>query len=440
MKEFENIIIGAGPAGYELAHLLSQMGEEVCVIERDTPGGTCLNRGCIPTKCLAATAEAAADAREAAALGVNVEYRGIDYSVAHSRMLEVVAQLVEGVKHKLKDCTCISGEAVIIDNRTVKVGDDCLTARKRLVIATGSRPAIPPIEGVEHCITSDELLAMQQLPESIAIVGGGVIGMEFASILHDLGVKVTVIEFCKEILPPFDPETAKRLRTTLSRRGIDIIVGAAVKEVSPYGNSLCVAYEGKKGMNTVEASVVLMAVGRKAVLPAGIENTTAGISPRGFIEVDPKTLMTADGLYAIGDVNGLSMLAHSAYAQAKAVAFHDPSLFVGKAVPSVVFSRPEVSQVGATPASLQADGISFLSLKKMYAANGKALASGHPEGFLKMLIDENTGTVLGTSIIGSHAADLIAEATMIVDGKFRATDTGIDSIHAHPTLSELFIQ
>lgn len=438
MNQFDTVIIGAGPAGYHLAHLLARQGEKVAVVERDTPGGTCLNRGCIPTKCLAATAEAAAESREAANLGVNVGEVTIDYTVAHKRMKNVVTTLVEGVRRQLSGCTYFSGDAEIVDNQTVKVGVDLISASERLVIATGSCPAVLPIPGAELCVTSDDALALESLPASIAIIGGGVIGVEFASIFHDLGVKVSVLEFCKEILPPFDPDTAKRLRTTLSRRGIDIIVNARVTEVKVKDEGRQVVYEGKKGEATIDCEMVLMAVGRKAVLPRGIENTGVNVSPRGNIMVNPHTMKAADGVYAIGDVNGLSMLAHSAYAQAEVVAYGVPSLFEGKAIPAVVFSRPQVSQTGASPQSLSEKGIAYQSLKKLYASNGMAQAMGQAEGFLKMLIDANDHTILGVSIIGAHAADLVAEATMIVDGKLRAVDSGIDSIHAHPTLSELF--
>lgn len=437
MTTFDNIIIGAGPAGYELAALLSEKGESVCIVERDTPGGTCLNRGCIPTKCLVATSGAAAEIKESSALGVTVGDVNIDFPVAVARMRSVVSQLVDGVKATLAGCTYVAGEAEVTGNTTVAVNGQSYRASRRLVIASGSAPASLPIPGSELCVSSDQLLSIDSLPASVAIIGGGVIGIEFASILHDLGVKVSVVEYAKEILPPFDSETAKRLRTTLGRRGIDITVGARVTAVEKTAEGLKLVYEGKKGPASVEAEMVLMSVGRRPVLPAGIEKAGIKISPRGFIEVEPGTLKAAEGVYAIGDVNGLSMLAHSAYAQARAVAAEDPTLYYCRVVPAIVFSRPEVAQVGATPASLDAEGIPFKAVKHLFASNGKACAAGHPEGFLKMLTDEED-RLLGVSVIGAHAADLIAEATILVQNGCKASEIAEKYIHAHPTLSELF--
>lgn len=439
MRQFDNIIIGAGPAGYMLADLLASRGESVLITERDTPGGTCLNRGCIPTKCLLASADAAASAREAGALGIAVSDVAVDFPAVAARMRKVVSDLVEGVKGRLAGCTVVYGEASVAGPRSIIVDDTEYTASNRLVIATGSVPSRLPIPGAELCITSDDALRLDTLPESMAIIGGGVIGMEFASAFHDLGVKVTVIEFCKEILPPFDAEVGKRLRTSMSRRGIDIVVNARVKSVSTVDGGVAVAYEGKKGEVVVEASAALMAVGRRPALPAGIEKCGAKVSQRGYVEVEPGTFRaTSDGVYAIGDANGLSMLAHSAYAQARAVAADDPSLFYSKAVPSVVFSRPEVAQVGATPHSLDAAGRDYRAVKHMFAGNGKACAAGHPEGFVKILVDKDADVVLGVSIIGPHAADLIAEATILVQNGTKASEIASDFIHAHPTLSELF--
>lgn len=440
MTTFDIIIIGAGPGGYHLAADLARQGQTVAIIERDRLGGTCLNRGCIPTKCLSATASAATEARGAAALGVDVAGVSIDYPRAVSRMHQVMDTLREGVSSVLAGCTVIKGEAILCrdsEGVTVRVGNDSLRASRRLIIATGSRPATLPVEGAELAITSDEALNLDKLPASMVIVGGGVIGMEFASIFSALGVKVTVIEFCKEILPPFDPEIAKRLRTSMSRQGIDIITGAAVRSLKRTGDPISVTYEGKRGEATVDADTVIMAVGRRPVLPEGTEEIGIKLTPRGFIEVDAEMQTSIPGIFAVGDVNGLSMLAHSAYAQGRVISHGNPAMFNPRCVPSVVFTHPEVAAVGPTAAELQAQGEEIAIVKRPFASNGKAQAAGTPDGVLKMITRASDGALLSATIIGPHAADLIAEAAIHVANATSVGDIP-DIIHAHPTLSEIF--
>jgi len=444
MPTFDNIIIGAGPGGYHLAADLASKGESVMVVERRELGGTCLNRGCIPTKCLCATASAAMSARSAAVLGVETGKIKINFPTAVARMKQVMDGLRQGVSSILTGCQTITGNATLVEPKTttsvaaaVKVGDEIYDATKRIIIATGSRPAVLPIPGADIAITSDDALALDSLPESMVIVGGGVIGMEFASIFAALGVKITVIEFCKEILPPFDPELAKRLRSTLSRRGIDIIVGAAVKRLDRENNRVIVTYEGKRGEATIEADKVIMAVGRRPVVPEGLEKIGVKLTPKGFIEVDELMQTSIPGIYAIGDVNGLSMLAHSAYAHGRVVAENDASLFNRDCVPSIVFTEPEVAMVGPTAAELQSRGEEITIVKRPFASNGKAQAMGHSDGVLKLVTRASDGILLSATIIGPHAADLIAEATLHVAAHTPLSKIP-DTIHAHPTLSEIF--
>lgn len=437
MTTFDNIIIGSGPAGYHLASVLASRGESVAVVERDAPGGTCLNRGCIPTKCLCASASAILSVAKAAAVGVDIEGVRLDFGRAMAHKESVVANLQRAVENAISGCTIIRGEARLVPGPAVEVGGETYQASHRLVIATGSAPAILPVEGAGLAITSDEALSLTSLPASVAIIGGGVIGMEFASIFSAMGVQVTVIEYCKEILPPFDPDPAKRLRTAMSRRGVRFVTGAAVSRIERSESGLRVVYSAKRGEDSVEASTVLMAVGRRPAVPAGAAEIGISLTPRGFIEVDGMMQTSVPGVYAIGDVNGLSMLAHSAYAQANVVADADPTLFREKAVPSVVFTEPELAMVGPTPAQLDAAGISYRTVRRQYASNGKACASGEAEGIVKILVDDQD-TVLGVTILGAHAADLIAEATILVTDRRTLADVPRRYIHAHPTLSELF--
>lgn len=440
MQQVDNIIIGAGPGGYELAAMLCEAGESTVLVERTAPGGTCLNRGCIPTKCLCATAEAVLHARKAEQFGVNVTFNGIDYATARQRMLGVIDNLQQGVRAVVKDAIYVEGEARITSSHSVAVGNQEYTATKRIVIATGSEPARLPIPGAELAVTSDDVLAADRLPASAVIIGGGVIGLEFASIFNALGVETTVVEYCKEILPPFDSDMAKRLRTALSRRDINVVVGAAVESIAANADgSRIVTYQGKRGPVQVQAEMVVMAVGRRPVVPQGAAEVGVNISRRGFVEVDERMRTSVEGIYAIGDCNGVLMLAHAATAQARVVAEDNPALFDAARVPSVVFTTPEIAMVGPTPAALDAAGVSYKVVRKSFASNGKACAMGASDGTAKLLVDEATGALLGATVLGAHAADLVAEATLLVTDRTPLADLPRRYIHAHPTLSEILL-
>ncbi len=436
MRTYDTIIIGAGPGGYELAVRLVQRGEKVAVIERDRLGGTCLNRGCIPTKCLCATAETAVVAEHAAQFGIETTSVTVNFEKAAERMHSVVNELREGVASVLSGAELIEGEAVLAQGNRVIVGDSQYSA-PRIVIATGSKPARLSIPGAELAITSDELLTLTSLPESAVIIGGGVIGMEFASILSALGTEVTVVEYCKEILPPFDPEIARRLRTALTRRGIKIVTGASVKTISRVSGLLRVEWEGKRGSGFAEADQVIMAVGRRPVVPEGCADAGVNIDSKGFIITDEKMATSAQGIYAIGDVNGRCMLAHAAVAQGNVVFDPEQYSFDTSRVPSVVFTLPEAASVGALPAQLDMNGTEYAVSKATYAANGKAQAMGQTDGMVKIIYAPSTGKVLGVSAVGAHASDLIAEASLLIGTGMTVSDFNRTVISAHPTLSEI---
>lgn len=418
------LIVGAGPGGYELAAGLAVAGKKVTLIEKGQLGGTCLNRGCIPTKCLCATASAIEGIRRAGEFGVTVDGWSLDYARAHARAMEVVGQLREDIGTLLKDVEIVHGVARFAGNRTVEAAGDIYEADK-VVIATGSRPAPLRCPGAERAIDSDRLLALEALPEGpVVIVGGGVIGLEFASVLNAFGLQVVVVEFCKEVLPGQDPELAKRLRQKLGRAGVDIRVSTAVEEIRE-GSVLC---SGKKGLTEIPAATVIAAVGRRPVVPEGLEHTEIKLTPRGFIEVDPATMETAAaGVYAIGDVNGLCMLAHAASAQGRRVAGGKVNLDV---IPAVVFTRPEFASVGAVEGPA--------SVKVPYGANGKALAEGEADGVVKLVYDPADGRLLGCHVLGAHAADLVAEAALAIASGLSCSDFRA-TVHAHPTLSELLV-
>jgi len=431
------IIIGGGPGGYEIAAEAARAGRKVTLIEKADLGGTCLNRGCIPTKCLLASASAILNARRAADFGVSIEGIAPDYAKAVERMQTVVAGLRQGIESLLKDVEVIKGEATLgAEPSVVRVDGREFTA-KQILIATGSKPATLPIPGADLAITSDDLLKLTSLPKSIAIIGGGVIGMEFASILQAFGVEVTVIEYCKEILPPFDKEVAKRLRSTLSRRGVKIIVGAAVSKIEKADDAaLRLTYAGKKGDETLDCEMALMAVGRKAVLPEGCAEAGINVNARGFIEVDRQMRTAAPGVYAVGDVNGRCMLAHAASAQARVALGEDVDM---EHIPSAVFTTPECAMAGLTDEQCRTEEIEYASAKSMFAGNGKAMAMGEGEGFVKVLYSPATRLMLGVHVIGPHASDIVAEATVCMAKGVTVDEAARSIIHGHPTLSEAFM-
>ncbi len=436
---YELIIIGAGPGGYEMAAEAAACGLNVAIVERDLVGGTCLNRGCIPTKALCRNAEVVNLMRDAARWGVNCGDITVDYSVAHARKDEVVKQLRDGVQMLLSQpgITLIEGEARFTGPHTIMVGDQEYTG-KSIVIATGSAPRGLPIEGADLAMTSDDVLAMSDLPKSMCIVGGGVIGMEFAAIFSSFGVEVTVVEFCKEILPPFDKDIAKRLKQVLSKRGIKVITQAAVKSLAKGDDGITVTYDLKGKEQSLVAERVLMSVGRQPVLPAGLDAAGINVSRRG-IEVNNEMETSVSGVYAIGDVNGLCMLAHAASAQGQVALNsilgenHKVKLNI---VPSAVFTVPELAMVGLTEDQCTERDMKVVVKKAFFRSNGKAVSMDETDGLIKMIVDASTRKIVGCHICGAHAADLIQEVVMAMNADV-TVDTLALSIHGHPTLTEV---
>ena len=437
---FDIIIIGAGPGGYETAAVAAAHGLTVAIVERDQFGGTCLNRGCIPTKALCRNAEVVNLVKEASQWGISTGDIAIDYATAFARKNEVVTQLRDGVAMLMGQpgITVINGEATFKDAHTIIVGDETYEG-KNIIIATGSAPRGLPITGADLCMTSDDVLNMDTLPKSMCIVGGGVIGMEFAAIFQSFGVEVTVVEYCKEILPPFDKDIAKRLKTVLSKRGIKIITQAAVKAVSRGDDRLLtVTYDAKGKEQTVVAERVLMSVGRQPVLPAGLDAAGIAVGRRG-IEVDEHMRTSADGVYAIGDVNGLCMLAHAASAQGEVALAHimdEPCNVKLDIVPSAVFTVPELSMVGLTEEQCAERGMNVVVKKSFFRSNGKAVSMGETDGLIKMIVDADTQKIVGCHICGAHAADLIQEVVMAMNAGATVQCLAA-SIHGHPTLTEV---
>lgn len=430
MTPCDLIIIGGGPGGYPAAQIAAAEGLNVVLIERDRLGGTCLNRGCIPTKAMTRVAEVAMTVTDAANYGVETVGCpvSIDYQRATRHRDEVVTAMREGLASTMANVNIVIGEAVVDSTEppTVTAAGTTFTA-PRLIVATGAAPARLPIEGADLALTSDDLTTGSTLPESLVVIGGGVIGLEFASIFNALGSKVTIVEFLPEILPPCDAEIAKRLRTALKRRGIDIITDAAVTALRP---GMEIDYQRRGKTATLQAEAVLMAVGRRAVVPRGLN---VELNHNGSIKVDPETFETsAKGVYAVGDVNGICQLAHAATAQAERVMGREIDLSV---IPSAVFTSPEVAMVGKTEKQALESGHDITVGKAMFRSNGKAQAMGETDGLVKVIVDRDNDLLLGAFIVGPHAADLIEELSLAMSSRLPVREI-LSSVHAHPTLSE----
>lgn len=446
----DTLIIGGGPGGYSLAASESAKGRKVVLIEKNHLGGTCLNRGCIPTKCLCATASALAAARSGAALGVGgTAGATLDIDAAREHKNKTVEGLRADIASLLSDCTVVNDVARFDENGRIVAGDTVYEAT-RTVIATGSRPAVLPIPGAELCVDSDAMLGLDSVPESLCVIGGGVIGLELASAYADFGSQVSVIEFLPEILPAFDADIARRLRSMLQRRGIRITTGAAAQSVieEPDGKRR-VTYTSRGKEQSVVADVVLMATGRTPVVPEGADHAGIELDRRGRIVTDPVTFATTrPGVFAIGDCAGtLPMLAHVAEAQATILATTDftgtPSVDAENNalpdlghIPSVIYSRPEAFSTGLTESSAREAGREVIVRKLPVAANGYARAIGHADGLLKTITDATTGRILGIHYAGPAADTLIGEAHLAVT--LGLTSAQIHrTIHPHPTLTEL---
>ena len=421
------LIIGGGPGGYETAVEAAKRGLEVTLISEGPLGGTCLNEGCIPTKTFCHYAELIEQNLKA----------GLDckpsFAAAAERKQAVVEQLRSGIDMLLKNVQVVQGRAEFKDSRTVLCNGQEYTADK-IIIATGSVSASLPIPGAESCLTSKEILDLKEVPESLCVIGGGVIGLEFASIFRSFGTEVTVLEFCPNILPRFDVDLAKRLKQSLSKRGINIEVQAQVTRID--GNT--VTYIKKDKEFTVLADKVLMAVGRRPNVD-GLNLEAAGVDyTRKGITVNDRFETSVPGVYAIGDVTGGIMLAHAATYQG----LHALNSICGQQdsirfdlIPAAVFTMPQVATVGLTEEQCKEQNLEVRCLKSFYRANGKAVSMDEPDGYCKVIVD-NDGKVLGAHIMGAHSSDLIHEIATAMN--IGATLDKLQSvIHAHPTLSEV---
>lgn len=442
--KYQVIIIGGGPAGYTAAEAAGKAGLSVLLFEKQNLGGVCLNEGCIPTKTLLYSAKTYDGAKHASKYAVTVPEVFFDLPKIIARKSKVVRKLVLGVKSKLtsNNVTIISGEATILDKNTVRCGEKTYEC-DNLILCTGSETFIPPIPGIDsvNYWTHREALDNKELPASLAIVGGGVIGMEFASFFNSLGVKVTVIEMMDEILGGMDKELSALLRADYAKRGIQFLLSTKVVSLAQTEEGAVVSYENAEGAGSVIAEKLLMSVGRRPVTKGfGLENLNLQRTERGSIVVNGQMESSLPGVYVCGDLTGFSLLAHTAVREAE-VAVH---AILGKedrmsyaAIPGVVYTNPEIAGVGQTEESLTAKGIAYRAVKLPMAYSGRFVAENEGvNGVCKVLLGEDD-TILGAHVLGNPASEIITLAGMAVEMKLKAAEWK-KIVFPHPTVAEIF--
>ncbi|WP_294536171.1 dihydrolipoyl dehydrogenase [uncultured Bacteroides sp.] len=442
--KYQVIIIGGGPAGYTAAEAAGKAGLSVLLIEKKNLGGVCLNEGCIPTKTLLYSAKTVDNARHASKYAVNVSDVSFDLGKIIARKSKVVRKLVLGVKSKLTSnkVDLVTGEAQIVGPGRVRCGEEMYEG-ENLILCTGSETFIPPIPGIETVDywTHREALDNKELPASLAIVGGGVIGMEFASFFHSLGVEVTVIEMMDEILGGMDKELSALLRADYAKRGIKFLLSTKVVGLAQSDEGTVVSYENAEGSGSIVAQRLLMSVGRRPVTKGfGLENLDLEKTERGAIRVNSRMQTSLPGVYVCGDLTGFSLLAHTAVREAE-VAVHT---ILGKedemsyrAIPGVVYTNPEIAGVGETEESATDKGLIYRVVKLPMAFSGRFVAENEGvNGVCKLLIGENE-QIIGAHVLGNPASEIIVLAGTAIELGLTAAQWK-KIVFPHPTVGEIF--
>jgi dihydrolipoamide dehydrogenase len=447
--DFDVAVIGGGPGGYVAAIRAAQLGGRVVLVEKENLGGVCLNRGCIPTKTLLKSAEKWKELARCTEFGLRADNIGFDYPVIVDRKTNIVVGLRKGIEQLVKsnDITVINGVAALTGSQQVGVstaaGQVAISA-SNIIIATGSVPGNIPVAGhdLPEVMTSDQLLDLTEVPKKLVVIGAGVVGIEFSAILSAFGCEVTVVEMLPTILPMVDSELVKRMGLLLRKQGITALTGAQVAAIETAADGVTVKVDTGKNVQELPADKVLIATGRRPVTK-GLGLDAAGvIFERSGIAVNSRMETNIAGIYAIGDVTGQSMLAHSASAAGIVAAENAMGLSAVmeyNAIPSCIFTQPEIASVGLTEEQAKSQNIDYKSSKFNFAANGKAVTMGETDGLVKILAETVTGKVLGMHILGSHASDLIMEGVLAIRNGLTAKDIA-HTVHPHPTLSETVME
>lgn len=444
MKTYEVAVVGGGPAGYVAAIKAAKLGRTVVLVEARELGGTCLNRGCIPSKTLLRHAEVIENIEKAKSWGIETGPVTVSLSKMMKRKDEVIQKLRTGISYLMKQgkIDVLNGYGEVQPDGTIRVdqnGKQQEIKGDAIILATGSKPIVPPIPGLKegHFHTSDTIFDIAEIPASLTIVGGGIIGVEFACIFAALDVPVTIVEMSERIVPSEDPEAAKVLAKSLKKKGISILTSTKVTAVEQGDSSQLVHIERQSGQTeTLDADMVLLSVGRSP-------NTSAFQSLKlemngAFVKVDEQMATSLPNIYAAGDLIGNWQLAHVASAEGLVAASNaagETAAMDYHVVPRCVYTSPEIASVGMTEAEAEQSGIPYKVIKVDHAGNGKALTLDEKEGFTKLIADPTYGEILGVSMVGFHVTEMIAEpsAYMRLEG---TVDELASMIHAHPTVTE----
>lgn len=436
--KYDVLILGGGPGGYVAAIRAAQLGKKTAVIENRAIGGTCLNRGCIPTKAILSSAEVFENLLHAEDFGLSAENISFDLEKINKRKEDVVSRLVKGIEFVMKkrDIDIIRGEGKITGENEITVNDEKYTGEK-MIIASGSEPLELSFLGIDHkrVITSDDALKLTEYPKEIVIIGGGVVGIEFAAIFNSFGSKVTIVEMLDNILMPVDSEIRKKFTITLKKRKIKILTSSKVEKIDKNEEKIVLSLDnGKK----LETDMVLVSIGRKLNTDnIGLENIDIEMNGKA-VKTNGYMQTSKPHIYAIGDITGDWQLAHAASKQGVIAAEHIAGVETEPIetffVPSCIFSHPEISWIGLTEDEAKEKGIEYKVGKFPFMANGKALGMNAKDGMVKIIADENN-RIIGGHVFGPHASDLIMELAAAVQNGLKVEDIA-ETIHPHPTLSE----
>ena len=438
--DYNVAVLGGGPGGYEAAIRCAQLGLKTCLVEARELGGTCLNRGCIPTKALLHGAEVYEAAKNGGVFGITGEVK-LDYGRLAAFKDDRVSKLVRGIEalEKANGVEVIRGFGVITGPHALKVGDREVTWDK-LILAMGSAPSRPPVPGMDTAYTSDDVLAAKFLVSNVIIIGGGVIGIEFATLFASLGKRATIIEMMPEILPGAIPEITSKTRAILKKKGVEFILGAKVTEVV---NGRTVRFEKDGAADERKAQAVIVCAGRRPMTrDCGLENIGLETDRRGFIEVDDHLRTAVEGVYAIGDITGKIQLAHVASAQGMAAAANcagqDRAMRYDR-VPACIYTSPEIAYVGLSEDAARAQGLEVEVGSFNIAANGRCLVMNENTGLAKVIAEKGSGKILGCQIMAPRATDMIAEIAAVMEHG-GTVETLSNVIHPHPTVSEIIAE
>lgn len=453
MKQFDVVVIGAGPGGYVAAIRASQLGLKAAIIDKEWLGGVCLNVGCIPSKALLHNAEIAHTLlTKASDYGFSFENLQLDYSAAFKRSRQVSQRLTKGVAFLMKknNIEVIEGNARLVGAGKVKVelkagGEEEIEA-KDIILATGAHATvIPGMEpDGEKLLDYIHAIMLEKLPKSAVVIGGGAIGVEFATIWSGYGVDVTIVEMLPHILPNEDEEAAAELVKAFKKRGVKVHAGTKVKSVTKTDTGTSVLLESEKGEETVEAEITLVAIGFKPNSQGiGLEEAGVELDKRGFVQIDERMATNVPGIWAIGDLTGKLLLAHAASAMgqvcAENIAGHEERKLDYRMIPRAVFSDPQVASFGYTEAQAKEAGFDVKVGRFNFIANGKALGLGEGTGFAKVIIDSKYGELLGATLVGPEVSELLPELVLAQSNELTVEEIA-HSVHIHPTLTEAIME